>query len=309
MKLTRRAIPVLMSAIPCMAVGMVATTARAEPVAAPPPTSLAWQLRPVAAGNVVRSDTSVAAYDDAAAGSGTTVVSNLLASYKVTPSLAPVVRVAIARNDPGMGESATSMSNPLIGVTWARPLAPTIKLAVFGGLALPLGTGGGNSPDAAMATANRSAMAARSAMDNALFAVNDLTPIGGVGLAYVAGGFTVQAEATVLQLMRVRGDEAQPDSAKTNFTSGLHAGYFPLPWLSIGGELRYQRYLSTPAFVEADPTGASRDNLSAALGVRGHVKLGGGRWLRPGVAYSRGLDDPMSGRSYDVVQIDVPFVF
>jgi hypothetical protein len=304
MNLSSRAIPVLLSIIPCLAVA----TARAEPVAKPPPTSLAWQLRPAAAGNVVRSDTSVAAYDDAS-GSGTTVVSNLLASYKVTPSLAPVVRIAIARNDPGMGESATSMSNPLLGVTWGRPLAPAVKLAVFGGLALPLGTGGGNSPDAAMATANRSAMAARSAMDNALFAVNDLTPIIGVDVAYVAGGFTVQAEATVLQLMRVRGDEAQPDSAKTNFTSGVHAGYFPLPWLSIGGELRYQRYLSTPAFVEADPTGASRDNLSAAIGLRGHVALGNGRWLRPGVAYSRGLDDPMSGRSYDVVQVDVPFVF
>jgi hypothetical protein len=236
-------------------------------------------------------------------------VSSLLASYKVTQSLAPLVRIAIARNDPGMGESATSVSNPLVGATWGRPLGPAVKLAVFGGLALPLGTGGGNSPDAAMATANRSAMAARSAMDNALFAVNDLTPILGVDVAYVAGGFTVQAEATVLQLMRVRGDEAQPDSAKTNFTSGVHAGYFPLPWLSVGGELRYQRYLSTPAFVEADPTGASRDNLSAAIGLRGHVALGGGRWLRPGVAYSRGLDDPMSGRSYDVVQVDVPFVF
>src|SRR5688572_21030435 len=126
-------IPPSLSAVATL---LLVAPAVAEPLKKPPPTSLAWQLRPAAATSVVRSDTSIAGYDDAAGG-GTTVVSNLVASYKVTPSLAPLVRVALVRNDPDMAESATAVSNPLLGLTWARPLAPAIKLAVFGGVALP----------------------------------------------------------------------------------------------------------------------------------------------------------------------------
>jgi hypothetical protein len=58
-----------------------------------------------------------------------------------------------------------------------------------------------------------------------------------------------------------------------------------------------------------DASGASRDTLSVALGVRGHIALGGTRWLRPGASYARGLDDPMTGRHYQIVQIDLPFAF
>jgi hypothetical protein len=278
--------------------------ARAEPPP-PAPYSLAWQLRPAAAGNVVRSDTTFATYEDAD-GDGATVASTFLASYKVTPTLAPLFRVAVSYDDPAAADGAASMSNPLLGATWAPKLAPPLKLAVFGAVTIPVGSGGGNSPGPSTAT-NRSAVFARSAMDNALFAVNDATAIAGADLAYVKNGLTVQAEVTLFELIRVRGDQVQPDKAKTNFTSGLHAGYFPLPYLSVGAELRYQRYLSTPMFVEATP--ALRDTVSAAIGVRGHIKMGGKRWLRPGIAYSRGLDDPMSGRSYDVVQVDVPYSF
>jgi hypothetical protein len=146
-------------------------------------------------------------------------------------------------------------------------------------------------------------------MDNALFAVNDLTPIVGVDATYLANGLTLQLEVTLFELFRVRGDEVQPDAYKTNATAGMQAAYFVVPWLSASGELRYQRWLSTPAAVAMDASGASRDTLSAALGVRGHLALGGARWLRPGVSYARGLDDPMTDRHYQIVQIDIPFAF
>jgi hypothetical protein len=249
-----------------------------------------FQLRVVAPGNVVRSDTTLAAY-----GGGTTVASTFLAAYKVSPRLAPLVRIAV------VDDGATTVSNPLFGLMWGRALAPEVKLGVFGAFTLPLG-----SRDAAV---NRAAMAARSSMDNALFAVNDHALIAGADLAYVRGALTVQAEVTAFYLTRVRGEDAQPDAHKTNATAGVHAGWFARRWLSVGGELRYQRWLSTPAAVANDPTGASRDNLTAAVGVRGHVKLAGGRWLRPGLAYARPLDDPMQGRGYDMVQVDVPFAF
>jgi len=273
----------------------------------PPPYSLPWQLRPIGPGNVVRSDTTVAAYETDA-GSGNTVASTLLASYKVTPKLAPLVRIAVVRDaPPGDAEGATTFANPLVGAIWGQPLSPSIKLGLFAAMAFPIGTGGGNEPNMARASANKAGIAARSSMDNAMFAVNDHVLIGGADLAYVSGGFTVQGEMTVLQLTRVRGEDVQPDAHRTNFTSGVHVGWFAMPWLSLGGELRYQRWLSTPKAVEADD--ALRENATAAVGLRGHFKMSGKRWLRPGLSYTRGLDDPMSGKGYDIVQIDVPYAF
>src|SRR5215207_7996228 len=62
-----------------------ARTAAADPgLSRPAPYALAWQLRPAAAANVIRSDTTVAGYEDAN-GDGVTTASTLLSSYKVTP--------------------------------------------------------------------------------------------------------------------------------------------------------------------------------------------------------------------------------
>jgi hypothetical protein len=281
----------------------------AMPAHADAPYALGWALRPAAPANVLRSDTSIGFFDEAGT-SGSTVASTFLVSYKLTPALSPLVRFAVIHDAPAGGESATAMSNPLIGATWAPlRLSPPFKLALFGGLALPLGSGGGNDADPMMTTTVRSAVAARSSMDNALFAINDLTPIVGVDAAYVAGGLTVQIEATLFELFRMRGDEVQADAYKTNFTTGFQIGCFIAPWLSTSTELRYQRWLSTPTAVKMDMTGASRDTLSGAIGLRGHIPLGPQRWLRPGVSYARGLDDPLTGRNYQVIQVDVPFAF
>ncbi len=274
---------------------IAAETSAPPPPPPPPPYSLPFQLRPVAPANVMRSDTTLAAFDGEGGGS-TTVASTFLAAYKLSPRLAPLVRIAVVR-----GETASTVSNPLLGLIYGRPLSPAVKLGVFGAVTLPVGTG-----DAA---ANKFAIAARSSMDNALFAVNDHAIIGGADLAWVRGGFTAQAEVTLFQLSRVKNIDVQPDASKTNFTAGAHAGWFATRWLSVGAELRYQRWLSTPRAVAMDATGASRDNLTAAAGVRGHLELPGKRWLRPGIAYARPLDDPMQGKGYDIVQLDVPFVF
>jgi hypothetical protein len=101
-------------------------------------------------------------------------------------------------------------------------------------------------------------------MDNALFAVNYWTVIGGLGLARITHGLTLQAEVTVLQLTRARGPETQ-DKSRTNLTAGLHAGHFFSPKVSFGAEVRVQR------------------------------------WLRPGLSYARAFDDPMKRSGYDVL--------
>lgn len=130
----------------------------AEPAAAkpkPPPYSLPWQLRPVVAGNVVRSDTAIAFYKNPVSkNSGTTVASMLLFSYKVIEGLAPLVRLGVVSNSPPDGvkvgmtdvdlESSTGFLSPVVGATYAPKLGPNYKLGFFLGLTVPVGSGGGD---------------------------------------------------------------------------------------------------------------------------------------------------------------------
>lgn len=288
----------------------------AAPAIPPPPYSLPWQLRPVTVGNVVRSDTATAFYKDAAGNTGSTVATMLLASYKVTPELAPMVRMGLVKNDaPGAGADGSSFVNPIVGVTYSKKLG-SFRLAPFLATTIPIGTGAGDTPDLGTNGANAAGIRARSAMDNAMFAVNYMTGIAGVGFAYVDHKFTAQLEATVLQLFRVRGDNAAPatDSTRTNSTVGLHLGYFIIPQLSVGGDLRYQRWLSHPtnrnmAGANVPIIDANMDTVTFAVGPRAHFKLSKTMWLRPGISYARGLDAPLTTTSFNVVQVDVPFVF
>ena len=89
-------------------------------------------------------------------------------------------------------------------------------------------------------------------------------------------------------------------------------GYFVIPMLSLGAEIRHQRWLSTPKTIQGNPTYSEstlRDTTTFAVGPRVHLKLGETMWLRPGIAFAMPLDDPMSDAKYKIIQIDVPFVF
>jgi len=275
----------------------------------PPPYSLPWQLRPATVGNVVRSDTAIAMYSPEGADSGgTTVASMLLGSYKVTPEIAPMIRLGVLSNSPPAGEAAAALLNPLLGGTWAPAIHPNLKLAIFLGVSIPIGSGGGNTPDQATRTALGAGILARSAMDNAMFATNYLTVFPGVDFAFVKGGFTAQAEVTILELIRTRGDDVDADSARTNLTMGLHLGYSIIPMLSVGADLRMQRWLASDQFLD-DGKGANDENITFAIGPRLHFKLSDTMWIRPGLSYGRGIDDPLSANSYNILQIDVPVAF
>jgi hypothetical protein len=116
----------------------------------------------------------------------------------------------------------------------------------------------------------------------------------------------VQLETTFFYLRRIKGDAVQPDAAKANTTWGVHVGYFIAAALSVGAELRYQDFLAPPRSIRTAPE--RRDAATAAIGLRGHFKLGE-RSLHPGVSYAHPLDDPMSAAGYRIVQLDLPFVF
>jgi hypothetical protein len=246
------------------------------------------------------------AFRDVNGQSGTTVASMLAVSYKATASLAPLVRLGLVHDSPPTGDAGTAFLNPVVGATYVIPLSPELRLALFLGVTVPVGGGGGNTPDRATRGALAAGIAARSSMDNAMFAVNYLTAFPGVDLALVSGGFTAQVEATLFQLTRVRGDLIDKDSSRTNFTTGLHVGYFVVPMLSFGAELRYQAWLSNPTLPDGDPR---RDTATFAVGPRLHLKLGETEWLRPGIAYARALDKPMTDQKYNIVQVDIPFAF
>lgn len=281
--------------------------ANAARAADPPPYSLPWQLRPAAIADVFRLDSVVATHEDAAANEGRTIVSTMLYAHAATDRFAPMVRVGYVDADPPTGADGRAWVNPIVGGTYLLRPSEHVRCALFLGLAIPAGQGAGNTPNPATNAAARAGALARSAMDNAMFAVNDVTLFPGVDVAWVKDGWTLQGEATLLQLRRVRGKDLQPDRSKTNFTSGLHVGRFLGKKISIGAELRYQRWLSTPAAVEANED--LRDNLSIALGPRLHLKAGQKVRLRPGIAFVEGIHGPIDDLGYRILQLDLPISF
>jgi hypothetical protein len=285
-----------------MKIRVLAGLALATSASAASPYSMPWQLRPATAATAARVDSAIALAD-----AQNTAATMILGSWKLSPTVAPLVRLGVVTNSPAAGDGATAFLNPAVGATWAPKIRDDVKLGLFIGLTAPVGQGGGDSPDAATATAVGAGVLARSAMDNAMFAVNYFTIVPGADFAWVSAGFTAQVEVTIFQLTRVRGENnpTSADSSRTNLTSGLHLGYFFLPYLSLGVDLRNQSWLANDSIPGGD---VRKNNSTLAIGPRLHFETNAG-WFRPGVSYSHPLDDPMSKAGYQIIQIDLPFVF
>lgn len=307
--MTGRDVPVrsLIAAVLFLAASFAAPVIAAAQTPPPAPYSLPWQLRPVTAGTVLRVDETIASFKVPGGNeTGMTVVTSLLATIKLGARWAPLLRITVATNEPPAPQlAATAVSNPLLGLTYARPFGKW-KAAAFAAVTLPTGDGGGDTPDAGQAAAMARAIAARSAMDNALFAVNFWTAIGGVGGAYVHDNLTVQGEATLLRLTQSRGPAGE-DGARTNFTGGIHAGWFMSHQISMGAEYRMQRWLTDAAPVRRDPS--ARQQTTFAIGPRAHFKLAGKKVMRPGIAWVHMIDNPLARENYDAIQLDVPLAF
>lgn len=283
--------------------------------------SLPWQLRPVAVGNMARVDSVAAVFNDANGNLDEAVATVVSASYQINREWAPIVRLGFVGNDaPGEATDGTSFANPLIGATYARALG-SYRLALFGATTLPIGSGGGDRPNVRVAKTNAASSTARPA-DDAMFAVNYTTAIAGADFAYVKGGFTAQAEATLLQFVRVRGADGgdATDLFRTQAAAGLHLGYFFGSRFSLSGDLHHRRWLSHPTTRSAI-TGArvalSDADMAAttiAVGPRLHFRVGKQGWVRPGLSLVRGLDSrgfdaPLLTAQATGVQIDVPVTF
>lgn len=283
-----------------------------------PAYSLPWQLRPIAPATGFRSDTSLAKYEDKSGGGGTTAVSFLSASYKLSSNVGFFGKVGVAGDTPppsASGQGGLIVSNPTLGAIVSVPLGRGFRLATSLAVGIPDGAGGDPSANKSAARARSQANVARSQMDGISFATNDLGFAPAVDLAYTAKGFTVQAEVIVPYLVRVQNAKAQPEASKANFIGGLHVGYFLVPEISVGGELRYQHWLNAPLAIDqakaGTPAADNVDNLTFAVGPRFHFKIGDSVVVRPGASYSRGIDKPTAASTpnYHVVQLDVPVTF
>ena len=268
------------------------------------PYSLPWMLRPAAPTSMARADTVAAFYGV----DGGTIVSQLSFSYKLMPRLALLAKLGVAEDSPPTGAGGFGLFNPLIGGHVGFWPAKSLRFGGFLGLTIPMGMGGGANPDKGSVEVNHGAMLARGGMDDALFMPDYITALPGLDLAYVTKGFTVQGEITLGILTKVRGPETEK-STNSDLSMGLHLGYFLFPFVSVGAELRHQRWLSTPRFVGADLSRELRDVTSLSLGPRAHIELEEDFKFRPGFSMTFGLDRPMSSSHYKVVQIDLPFTF
>ena len=271
--------------------------------------SLPWQLRPVTIDDGARVDTAAAAFNDPQGNVDIAFSTMFAATYKATDHWAPLLRLGVASNNaPGAALDGSSFVNPVIGATYARRNR-NYRLALTLATTLPIGTGGGDSADPRVARTNAAALTARPA-DQAMFEVNYLTESVGVAAAYVDRGFTAQVDATLQQGIRVRGSNSadSSDAVRTSAAVGVHVGAFIGSHVSLGADLRYQRWLSEPSMM------AAVDSTTIAFGPRLHFRVGKEIRIHPGISVSRGIDArgfgaPLVTAQATTVQLDLPVTF
>ena len=157
---------------------------------------------------------------------------------------------------------------------------------------LPIGTGSGQDPAAGIALANLRARALHPTM----FDPNFMT-------TYIGGIASTQHTRAVgrLELFfdpSFKVNDANDDKGKTRLRLAMHGGYRVLHWLEPFLELRYFRFLSSNAAIDAD--GALSDNMYGGLGIA--AQLGP---LRAQVAYLRALDPPLTRIDFNVFAIRI----
>lgn len=264
--------------------------------------SLPWNLRPAIAPDLLRVDAALAFHRD---GFNTaTLLTGGGRPFAAVRDLGFYGRLGVVTTAPDGADGRSSVVNPLVFALFTPQIAPGLRLPIFVGVSVPIGAG--SDASSLQRATFGSGVYTRQAMDNAMFAGNFLTVTTGVGLAWIRRGFTAQAELTLLQLTRVWGESVEPDSARTNFTSGVHFGYQVIPALTVSVEGHYQRWLSTPKAVSVND--ALRSQLTVGVGVRGNIPVGGAL-LRPGVAFFMPANGQMNAMDYRVLQFDVAATF
>lgn len=269
-------------------------------------------IRPAIAPTLARVETAINARRD-----GVSAVTLLTAGAAIIPAkLGVYARIGVthsmlATNNPATNQIATgAVANPLLFALFTPEIASGLRLSLALAATIPVGTGGGDAPSALSASSIASGPMTRSAMDNALFAVNYAAIAPGASLAYLIRGLTFQVDVTVFQLFRTRGERSPSatDALRTNFTGGLSVGYLLHPMLTVSAEVHYQHWISAPNLLSA-PSAPPPNQLSATVGVRANIALSRTVLARPGIAFSMGLGGAMADRECKIVHLDAPITF
>ncbi len=279
------------------------------PPAPPPIYSAPFQLRPAVAGNIVRIDNSLMLAD-----SGLGHATTITVAYKVWDELAPLARLGLmtASPDDPMAEGGVAFVNPLLGALYTPKLGSMLRVAPFVAIGLPwLSGGGGDSPSAGAALATQLGNQSRNMFEGAMALVNYLPIVTGCDVALIHAGVTLQASVTVIQYLQARGPETTPTGTDVpgyllNSFWMLFAGYAIVPMLSVGLEARHQQWLHHDGIATDAP---NRNQTSIGGGVRLRVKLDDAHTIPIGLAYSRGVDDPLGAAHASNLWLDVAFTW
>jgi hypothetical protein len=265
-----------------------------------------FQLRGMFPKTGLRLDTTVGRFQ-VPAGDARITVLFFSGQWHVAEPVALQVRWGINTNQTGGDTSRAGVTNPTIGVLGGVPVGRDFRFATSFAVGVPVATGGGDNPDPNQVALQRQGALVRSALDNTSFALNDVGLPAGASFAFVKMGITAQIDATITPSIRVKARATQSDSYKVNSTYGFFLGYAFVSEFSLGAELRYQRYITTPAAVERDPS--ARENLTVAGGARFSFEVRDSIWIRPAISYGSGLRGPVEQQGFHMVQIDVPVSF
>lgn len=263
------------------------------------PYALPFQLRPAVAPNLVRLEAVLDAREGGASG-----VAVVTGACRVLPSLSLLARAAYVVDVSGRAAEG-AFANPLLGLLFARDVAPGLRVGVFAASTVPIGQGERLPADSPEVLALSNGRLARASLDNALFSTNHLTVAVGVSAAWLVERFTIQIEATLLGAFRVR---ASPDSIVENLTCAGWVAYAITDWLFAGVALHHQHFLSTPSAVRSGGE-LGRAQTSVAVGTRVRIPLGAGVWVAPGLSYLHGIGGLLAVRDDHVLTLDVPTTF
>ena len=98
-----------------------------------------------------------------------------LVGYRFSPHFMGIARWGLIGNAAPDGSAGVSVPNVALGGIWGLKLPANLRLGFFLGATVPLGTGGAKATDPLTTAATAAGLYSRSAMDNAMFAVNDFT--------------------------------------------------------------------------------------------------------------------------------------
>jgi len=219
-------------------------------------------------------------------------------SYDFMPSLRAYAKWGLVDNyRPGLAH-ATALANVALGARYSLRIADWLKGITEAGLILPTGNSGGDDPN--VGDPIRFANLRARALNPALFDPNYITPYVGLGAVAFYEGFDASVDLTFMPSFKTGG--LDQDKSKSRLVVGLHGGWWVIPQLEPFLEVRWFRFLSSNAAIDADS--ALADTLFGGLGVGARLAS-----FRLQLVYLRAIDAPLIRDDFAVLSLRLGYDF